>query len=74
MERACYSCGMPLGKETEGNYCRYCLDENGKLRSREAAVQGIAEWLQSWAPAGTQADFKKRAEHYLQSMPAWAEE
>lgn len=65
----CHSCGMP----TEGEqYCRYCRDESGNLKPREAVREGISQWLASWAPDKT-ADFGKRADAYLAAMPAWAE-
>jgi hypothetical protein len=77
MNKFCLSCGMPLfgadGKEMPGNYCQYCTDEKGNLKSKEEITKGIAGWLQSWAPDTTGVDFTKRAEFYIKSMPAWAE-
>lgn len=74
MGKSCYSCSMPLDEKTHGNYCQYCTDEKGNLKPREEVKAGLAEWLKDWAPSGTQADFEKRAEHFMQSMPAWAKE
>jgi hypothetical protein len=78
MNNSCYSCGMPLtgeeGAKSRGNYCRYCADEQGNLLPAEQVKQGIAQWLQGWAPQGNKADFGKRAESYMKAMPAWAEE
>ncbi len=78
MNQFCQSCGMPLNSEgaksASGSYCQYCTDESGKLHPREAVQQGIAQWLKSFAPENGQADFDKRAAHYMKAMPAWAEE
>lgn len=77
MNNFCNSCGMPLsgedGTDFRGNFCLYCSDENGKLYSRELVQKGIAEWLKQISPENSKADFMKRAESYMQAMPAWAE-
>ena len=73
----CQSCGMPLNGDTQHavskTFCQYCADEKGELKPREAAQAGIAEWLKSFALEKEGVDFMKRADHYLKSMPAWAE-
>lgn len=71
MQKFCQSCGMPIQGES-GNWCQYCKDENGQLKSREAVREGIAAWLQMFTPDPEQVDFQKRAEAYLNAMPAWA--
>jgi uncharacterized Zn finger protein (UPF0148 family) len=76
-DQFCQSCGMPLNDDSKhansGTYCKYCADENGKLNPREAVQAGIAEWLKMFAPTKEGADFMKRADVYLQAMPAWAD-
>ena len=78
MENSCHSCGIPLmgeiGKDYRGNFCSNCSDESGKLLPREEVRQGIADWLIAWAPNKKNIDFSKRAESYMNAMPAWAEE
>lgn len=75
MDSYCQSCAAPLKPEFKGksdSYCKYCSDQSGKLKSRDAAKQGIAQWFQEWQ----KIDAKKaadRAEHYMKSMPAWAD-
>ncbi|MBN1696470.1 MAG: hypothetical protein JW881_03045 [Spirochaetales bacterium] len=77
MASSCLSCGMLL----EGNanpkakeiYCTYCSDKEGNLLPREQVRQGIAGWLREWAPEKKNVDFLKRADHYMNSMPAWAD-
>ncbi len=75
MDSSCLSCAMPLGgnenKKSEGKYCTYCSDEQGKLLPREQVQQGIAQWLKSWAPKQDSVDFVERANHYMKAMPAW---
>ncbi len=74
MNAFCHSCGTPLtkGQPARGHYCQYCSDEAGNLHPRKLVQKGIAEWLQSWAPDGSTADFMERAALYMQAMPAWA--
>lgn len=73
----CHSCGMPISAEVAAKntdkYCQYCADEKGKLKSREEVKAGLAHWLQEITPKDTDADYQKRAEFYMKSMPAWAE-
>ncbi|MCK4542989.1 MAG: hypothetical protein KAU17_12205 [Spirochaetales bacterium] len=77
MDKVCYSCGMPLmgeaAEKARGNYCQYCSDEKGDLLPKEQVKAGIAGYLKSWAPTDKTADFEKRAESYMNAMPAWAE-
>ena len=79
MEKSCYSCGMPLngtdGKDYFGNYCKYCVDDNGKLKDKNDIQKGIAFMLEQNAPNEQKsANFMKRAEHYMLSMPEWAQD
>lgn len=73
----CHSCAAPLNmpdfKGKSDIYCKYCSDEEGNLKSREEAKKGIAGWFMSWQPNLTPETADKRAEHYLGSMPAWAD-
>ena len=54
MDKFCYSCAAPVGmsdfKGPEENYCRYCTDEKGNLKSREEVQMGLAEWFKTWQP------------------------
>lgn len=75
MEKYCQSCGGPLDiigahKKNE-NFCQYCADTNGELQPREAVKAGITEWLKSWSTEKEGVDFSKRAEFYMNAMPAW---
>jgi hypothetical protein len=74
MNRFCQSCGMPLPEAGNAVYCQYCTDDKGNLKPREAVREGIAAWLEQFSPNPGKVDFRKRADSYLNAMPAWAEE
>lgn len=73
MDKFCQSCGMPLSDQSSDQYCQYCTNESGQLKTREEVRDGVAAWLRMFTPEQESADFKKRAESYLNAMPAWAE-
>lgn len=52
-------------------YCRFCVDEEGKLRPREEVEEKIAEWLMHWQHVDA-AEARIRAKHYMCAMPTWA--
>ena len=74
----CHSCTMPLdAPEAKGPsdiYCANCTDEAGNLKPRDEIARGIAGWFMSWQPNVTPEQAAKRAEHFMASMPAWAED
>ena len=63
-----------MEQEIIENYCHFCADENGILKSREAVQAGVIEWLKMFPVEGSNPNFEKRADHYLKAMPAWAED
>ncbi|MFW6287500.1 MAG: zinc ribbon domain-containing protein [bacterium] len=73
----CHSCGIPISGEAAAKntdkFCQYCADENGNLKSKEEVKAGLIQWLQGITPDDINADYQKRAEFYMKSMPAWAE-
>jgi hypothetical protein len=73
----CYSCGAPLEnpefKGPTADLCKFCTDESGKLKSRAEVQAGVAHWLKMWQPGLDDAKAMRRADLYLQAMPAWAE-
>lgn len=72
----CFSCGAAVKDASvkEKAYCEYCTDENGDLKSKEEIRNGIAGWLTAWAvDAIDEQEALRRAELYMLSMPAWAE-
>lgn len=77
MDKFCHSCAAPLAvPDFQGlaeNLCKHCTDESGKLKPREEIREGISQWFKSWQPGLDDAKALARAEHYMKSMPAWAE-
>ena len=73
----CHSCAAPLAspefKGPSENFCKYCTDEQGKVKSREEIKGGIAQWFKTWQPDVDDATASSRAENYMKSMPHWAE-
>jgi len=76
MQKFCYACGAPLNmpdfKGPAENHCKYCTDEDGRLKSRDEIKNGIAQWFKSWQPGIDDQTAVTRAEHYMLSMPEWA--
>ena len=72
----CRSCAMPLEHPNlEGmseGYCEHCTGDDGKVRSKEEVKRGIAQWFMSWQHVDEDTAMK-RAEHYMNSMPEWAD-
>ena len=64
---------MPDFKGPAEDYCKYCTDEQGNLKSRDEIQMGIAEWFKTWHPDLDQVTALARAAHYMNAMPAWAE-
>ncbi len=77
MAEFCHSCAAPLTipefKGSAEDYCSYCTDDQGNLKTREEIVEGVARWFMSWQRGVDQATAAARAERYVRAMPAWAE-
>ena len=73
----CFSCGMPLeGEEAQkasGDYCQYCTDEKGNLKSRDEIAQGMVQFMKGWQPKVSDEEYLRRARAFMSAMPAWAE-
>jgi len=78
MDKMCFSCSAPLGNpESKGpseEYCKYCTDDSGNLKSRDEITDGVAGWLKTWQPDLDDETAQVRAAHFLKAMPAWAED
>ncbi len=70
MYRFCYSCGAPLEvpdfKGPAEDYCRYCTDEKGTVKSRAEIQRGVAEWFESWQSNLDDEKALARAENYYE--------
>jgi len=78
MERMefCLSCGMPLNmpdaKGMSESHCKHCTLDDGTVKSRGEIQKGIAQWFMQWQHVDEETAMK-RAEHYMKSMPEWAD-
>jgi hypothetical protein len=77
MNQFCHSCAAPLSnpdfKSSAENYCKYCADDKGQLKSRANVQASIAGWFKMWQPNLNDQKAMARAAHYMQAMPAWAD-
>lgn len=73
----CHSCGAPLDAPgyagSAADYCSYCTEADGTLKTKKAVRAGIARWMQSWQPGLGDKEALRRARRYMRSMPAWAD-
>lgn len=72
----CQSCSVSLlDRHNQGvsdRFCRYCSDESGRLLPREEVRRLIADWFRSWQPGVTEENVVRRADLYMELMPAWS--
>ena len=76
MKADCISCGMPaaevekhgidIGKE----FCGYCADAEGKLKSFGEVLSGYAHWMMGEMKISEQAAYRKAMEA-MEHLPAW---
>jgi hypothetical protein len=69
-KHVCESCGMPI---EAGPYCRYCVDEKGKLQPFEERFERMVQWQGKREPSASRADLEKKTLAYMATMPAWKE-
>lgn len=76
--RFCRSCMAALEQEGESigshRYCRWCSDGEGNLLPRDEVLGIMTEWFRSWQPGLSSREAERRADLYMRSMPAWADE
>jgi hypothetical protein len=63
----------PDAKGLSEQYCKHCTDDEGNVKTREEIKEGMAFWIAKWQKVDHETALK-RAEHYMQAMPAWAED
>ncbi|UMB75899.1 hypothetical protein FXN80_17710 [Dickeya fangzhongdai] len=55
-EKFCQACGIPMSApdahSASDQYCAYCCDSNGNLKTWEEAVSGFASFLECWQKVG----------------------
>ena len=71
----CRSCAAPLEEEhnkgASDRYCRYCSDEQGRLKPRQEVEQILARWLKHGQGDLTSEEATRRARLFMEAMPAW---
>ena len=74
----CQSCGMPMlsseqygGGDEENKYCVNCCDPDGRLKSYEEVLEGMAGVMMSNRGLDRSVAGKAAVE-YLMTMPAWS--
>ncbi len=64
----CQSCGMTI---EGGDYCEYCLDENGQLQEFDERLARMVQFMKRREEGLTQEEARARALDYMATMPAW---
>lgn len=74
---SCYSCGMPFQTPEDrslglggSEYCKYCTDEKGRLKSYEEILQLLADYLVHSQALNPSAAINM-AKEMMSEMPAW---
>jgi hypothetical protein len=73
----CHSCTAPMTDDFKGAseiHCKYCSDEEGNLKPRDQVKMGIMMWLKGWQGNVSEEQLSSRADHFMNAMPAWAED
>lgn len=64
----CGSCGMPIDL---GPYCRYCVDDHGKLQPFEERFEKMVQFMARQEPKASRADLERRTLAHMAETPAW---
>jgi hypothetical protein len=68
MSHDCESCGMPI---ESGAYCKYCLDEQGKLQDFDTRFERMVGWARREDPGLSREQAEANTLKYMARMPAW---
>lgn len=73
----CRSCSALLSDGIHGGisdrYCRFCSDENGRLKPRDEVEDLLTLWIQGWQGTLSRDEARRRAVTFMNAMPAWNE-
>ncbi len=68
----CRSCLARLDENSSSSiYCRWCSNEDGSLKTRQEVLEIMTDWFLSWQPGIDRLEASRRAESYMNAMPAW---
>jgi hypothetical protein len=72
----CRSCMASLvethNKGASDEYCRWCSDSEGNLKSPDEVQEILTNWFMRWQKGITREAASRRVYHYMRAMPAWA--
>jgi hypothetical protein len=72
----CQSCSVTLKDEhnrgVSEHFCRFCSDEEGRLKSRSKVQNLIARWFERWRENLNHDEAMRRAGLFMRAMPAWS--
>jgi transcriptional regulator with XRE-family HTH domain len=72
----CRSCmaslSDPDNRGISHDFCRWCSDSEGNLRSPEEVHEILTKWFMRWQNGITGSQASERARHYMLAMPAWS--
>jgi hypothetical protein len=72
----CRSCSVSLisdhNRGVSDCYCRYCSDEEGRLKPRGEVRELIAHWFEEWQGDISHEEAVRRAKIFMEAMPAWS--
>jgi hypothetical protein len=73
----CISCSISLEDEHNRGrsdlFCRFCSDEEGRLKSRSKVQNLIARWFERWQENLNHDEAMRRAGLFMTAMPAWSD-
>jgi hypothetical protein len=69
MSHHCESCGMSIDS---GPYCKYCVDEAGKLQDFDTRFERMVQWALREDQKLSRAQAEASTLKYMARMPAWA--
>ena len=76
--KTCLSCGMPMtkpeefgGGNTENLYCVHCTYPDGRLKTRDDALEGMVAFMMATQKLGRE-QAEAAAKEYMARMPAWS--
>ena len=72
----CQSCSISMEDEHNrggsDRFCRFCSDEEGRLKSRSKVQNLIARWFERWQENLNHDEALRRAGLFMRAMPAWS--
>ncbi|MCA8941320.1 MAG: hypothetical protein KDB80_02065 [Planctomycetes bacterium] len=67
---SCQSCSMTID---DGQYCQYCVDEHGSLRSFDETFERFIQFAMGRDRTLDRASAESSTLRFMSTMPAWAD-